>query len=139
MKISALTLVLLVALSTAIFGQQCQVKDLCAIGGLCQIGNPTVDFPDQAIGDVNGSGSCTGLDVTYLRNYFKGIGPEPVPWANCVDPDLGDHFFITSDVNGSCTITGLDVTYMVNYFHGGPALICCPNTSGCRAYVHNPW
>ncbi|UCC80235.1 MAG: hypothetical protein JSW64_02425 [Candidatus Zixiibacteriota bacterium] len=27
--------------------------------------------------DANNSGDCNGLDVTYLVNYFKGIGPGP--------------------------------------------------------------
>ena len=66
------------------------------------------------VGDVNHSGSATGLDVTYLVRYFKGGPPPPL----CING-----FYVEADVNGSCTATGLDVTYLVRYFKGGPALI----------------
>ena len=33
--------------------------------------------PDILPCDANNSGGCNGLDVTYLVNYFKGVGPAP--------------------------------------------------------------
>jgi immune inhibitor A len=59
-------------------------------------------------GDANASGEVNGLDVVYLVNYFKGLGPAP-------DPFLG------GDANGNCEVNGIDVTYLVNYLKGiGP-------------------
>jgi hypothetical protein len=60
-------------------------------------------------GDANSSGQTNGLDVTFLVNYFKGIGPAPEP-------------LLAGDANGDCTTNGLDVIYLVAYFKGtGPA------------------
>ncbi|HBY99900.1 MAG TPA: hypothetical protein DEO84_01140, partial [candidate division Zixibacteria bacterium] len=74
-------------------------------------------------GDVNESGTFTGLDVTYAVRYFKG-GPDPLMTCDC--PPHGV-WFVTGDVNGSCSFTGLDVTYMVRYFKGGAEPIPCPD------------
>ncbi len=74
-------------------------------------------------GDVNGSGSTNGLDVTYLVNYFKG-GDAPINSCDC--PPNGT-IYAACDVNASCTVNGLDVTYMVNFFKGGAALAFCPD------------
>jgi hypothetical protein len=59
-------------------------------------------------GDANSSGQTNGLDVTFLVNYFKGIGPTPDP-------------LLAGDANGDCLTNGLDVIYLVAYFKGGPA------------------
>jgi hypothetical protein len=75
------------------------------------------------IGDVNGSGNFTGLDVVYSVRYFKG-GPHPPFGCNC--PPYGI-WFVVGDVNGSCSFSGLDVTYMVRYFKGGAGPIPCPD------------
>ncbi len=72
-------------------------------------------------GDVNGSNTFNGLDVTYGVNYFNG-GAIPPYFCECA-PD--NTWFVSGDVNGSCSFNGLDVTYMVNYFRGGTAPIPC--------------
>jgi hypothetical protein len=60
-------------------------------------------------GDANANGVTNGLDVTYLVNYLKGLGPAPDP-------------LLAADANGNCSTNGLDVTYLVNYLKGiGPA------------------
>jgi hypothetical protein len=59
-------------------------------------------------GDANGSGDVNGLDVVFLVNYLKGLGPAPVP-------------LLSGDANGDCAANGLDVVYLVNYLKGGPA------------------
>jgi hypothetical protein len=77
-------------------------------------------------GDVNGSDSYNGLDVTYGVSYLKG-GPDPTcPVGSCPIPPC-DAFFYCGDVNGSCSYNGLDITYGVAYLKGGPALIYCPD------------
>jgi hypothetical protein len=65
-------------------------------------------FTSRPPGDANGSYDVNGLDVVYLLNYLKGIGPMPDP-------------LLSGDVNGSCQVNGLDVIYLVNYLKGGPA------------------
>jgi hypothetical protein len=75
------------------------------------------------VGDVNGSGILTGLDVTYSIRYFKG-GPHPPYSCECTP---GYTWYISGDVNGSCTFDGLDVTYMVRYFKGGSPPMPCPS------------
>lgn len=75
------------------------------------------------VGDANGSGTFTGLDVTYSVRYFKG-GSPPSYSCECTP---GHIWYVSGDVNGSCTFSGLDVTYMVRYFKGGPAAMPCPD------------
>jgi hypothetical protein len=78
------------------------------------------------VGDVNGSDSYNGLDITFGVNYFKG-GAEPMcPFGSCNIPPC-DAFFYCGDVNGSCGYNGLDITYGVAYFKGGPGPIPCPD------------
>jgi hypothetical protein len=65
-------------------------------------------------GDVNGSGTISIPDVTYLMAYLKSIGPAPP----C---------FEEGDVNGSGTISIPDVTYLMAYLKSiGPAPPACP-------------
>jgi hypothetical protein len=88
--------------------------DPCPTGGDC----------DYVPGDVNGSDSYNGLDITYGVNYFKG-GSDPLcPNGSCPIPPC-DAFFYCGDVNGSCSYNGLDITYGVAFFKGGSAPINC--------------
>jgi hypothetical protein len=68
------------------------------------------------VGDVNGSDSYNGLDITYSVAYLKG-GPAPMYECECTP---GDTWYVSGDVNNSCSFNGLDVTYGVAYFKGGP-------------------
>jgi hypothetical protein len=79
---------------------------------------------DYVVGDVNGSDSYNGLDITYGVNYFKGSGDPMCPFGSCPIPPC-DAFFYCGDVNGSCGYNGLDITYGVNYFKGGSGPISC--------------
>jgi subtilisin family serine protease len=97
-----------IALSGQIFWRVVAVDNdsLIRIGGMPEQVRQLIIIPP---GDANGSGSATGLDVSFLVNYFKGrnSGPDPL---------------LAGDANGSCTTTGPDVTYLVRYFKGiGPA------------------
>jgi hypothetical protein len=74
--------------------------------------NPTCCIGER--GDVNGSGTISIPDVTYLMAYLKSIGPAPP----C---------FEEGDVNGSGTISIPDVTYLMAYLKSiGPAPVACP-------------
>jgi hypothetical protein len=75
---------------------------------------------DYITGDVNGSDSYNGLDITYGVNFFKG-GPDPM----CSECGLCPDWWYCGDVNGSCSYNGLDITYGVAYFKGGPDPIPC--------------
>lgn len=77
-------------------------------------------------GDINGSDSYNGLDITYGVAFFKG-GPDPMcPAGTCPLPPC-DSFFYCGDVNGSCSYNGLDITYGVAFFKGGPGPVPCPS------------
>ena len=75
---------------------------------------------DYAVGDVNGSDSYNGLDITYGVAFFKG-GSDPM----CDTCELCPDWHYCGDVNGSCSYNGLDITYGVAYFKGGPGPIPC--------------
>jgi hypothetical protein len=104
-----------------------------ALGGTWDAGLNCTDNPcptggdcDYVPGDVNGSDSYNGLDITYGVNYFKG-GSDPLcPNGSCPIPPC-DTFFYCGDVNGSCSYNGLDITYGVSFFKGGSAPINCPD------------
>jgi hypothetical protein len=103
-----------IALSGRVFWRVMAVDDdnLTRIGGIPEQVRQLIILPP---GDANGSGTTTGLDVSFLVNYFKGrnSGPDPL---------------LAGDANGSCTTTGLDVTYLVRFFKGiGPAPRRCGN------------
>ncbi len=76
---------------------------------------------DYFIGDVNGSGTYNGLDITFGVLYFKGGNP---PGYEC-ECTPGNTWFVSGDVNGSCSYNGLDITYGVAYLKGGPSPIPC--------------
>ena len=77
---------------------------------------------DYVVGDVNGSDSYNGLDITYGVAFFKGGPPPP-----CPDCPVGDcnSWNYCGDVNASCSYNGLDITYGVAYFKGGPNPMFC--------------
>jgi hypothetical protein len=77
---------------------------------------------DYIVGDVNGSDSYNGLDITYGVAFFKG-GPAPMYECECTP---GNTWYVSGDVNASCSYNGLDITYGVAYFKGGPG----PNPCG---------
>ncbi len=58
---------------------------------------------------------CIGSDVTYLVNYFRGVG-------NACELDV---LWCSADANGDCNIIGSDVTRLVNYFRGNTTLLFC--------------
>ncbi len=75
---------------------------------------------DYVVGDVNGSDTYNGLDITYGVAFFKGgANPQCAPCAPCPDWNY------CGDVNGSCSYNGLDITYGVAYFKGGALPIPC--------------
>jgi hypothetical protein len=76
---------------------------------------------EYVAGDVNGSESLNGLDVTYGVAFFKG-GPVPPYECECTP---GNTWYVAGDVNGSCSYNGLDITYLVSFFKGGPGVIPC--------------
>lgn len=77
---------------------------------------------DYIVGDVNGSDSYNGLDITYGVNYFKSIGLPPTYQCECGSEGV---WHVTGDVNASCGYNGLDITYGVTYFKGGPGPLPC--------------
>ncbi len=84
------------------------------------VGAGAVGGCDYVVGDVNGSESYNGLDITYGVAYLKGGNPPMCePCVLCP----GWHY--CGDVNGSCNYNGLDITYGVAYLKGGPGLIPC--------------
>jgi len=91
------------------------IGDTLAGGG----GGPGCDY---VVGDVNGSDSYNGLDITYGVAFFKGGPPPP-----CPDCPVGDcnSWHYCGDVNASCSYNGLDITYGVAYFKGGPGPMYC--------------
>jgi len=60
-------------------------------------------------GDANCNGVANGVDVTYLINFFKGLGPS----FCCL---------CSGDANNNNVVNGIDVTFFINYLKGfGPA------------------
>lgn len=81
------------------------------------VGTPCEYIP----GDVNGSSTVSGGDVTYAVRYFKGLGPAP-PFICPYCPGL----YPAGDANGNCAFTGSDITYLVAYFKGvNPSVHYC--------------
>jgi hypothetical protein len=73
------------------------------IGVRCDLGA----FELEPVGDANGDGFVSVLDVFYLINHLFAAGPVPLGRAN---------------VNGDSVISVTDVFYLINYlFAGGPA------------------
>jgi hypothetical protein len=76
------------------------------------------------VGDVNGSNSLNGLDVTYGVAYFKG-GPAPLGCLCECTP--GHIWYVCGEANGDCAYNGFDITYLVAMYPGGPLAIPCPD------------
>jgi hypothetical protein len=75
------------------------------------------------VGDMNGDGDLTGLDVSFGVNYFKG---GPAPTYTCMCPPHGS-WYVAGDVNANCVYNGVDITYLVAYFKGSSAPAPCPD------------
>jgi hypothetical protein len=90
------------------------------------VGAGAIGGCDYVVGDVNGSASYNGLDITYGVNFFKGGGLPMCPFGSCPVPPC-DEFYYCGDVNASCSYNGLDITYGVNYFKGGAGPMPCPD------------
>jgi len=79
---------------------------------------------DYIPGDINNDGTVIGGDVSYLVNYFIGMG-NPPPFV--IETPEGN-FYPAADVNGDCRVIGGDVSYLVAYFIGtGSAPTYCPD------------
>jgi len=67
-------------------------------------------------GDANASEAVNGVDVVYMVNYFKDLGPAfpPPIWR--------------ADANGNCLVNGIDVGYLINFLKG-PGL--APRDGNC--------
>ena len=77
-------------------------------------------YVDFIPGDCNHDGNVIGSDVTFLVNFFRGIGQPPDP-------------FLAGDTNGDCSVIGSDVTYLVNFFRGiGEP----PQRGDCQAIIN---
>ena len=105
--------------------------DCMSLGGVWDAGLNCTDNPcpsgggcDYVPGDVNGSDSYNGLDITYGVAFFKG-GAGPL-CPDCPADDCNSWNYC-GDVNGSCSYNGLDITYGVAYFKGGASPIYCPD------------
>jgi len=118
-----------------VMGRCCYDDSLCAdnteaeciaLGGAWDANLNCTDDPcltggcDYPVGDVNGSDTYNGLDITYGVAFFKG-GADP----SCADCPPCAGWFYCGDVNASCSYNGLDITYGVAYFKGGPPPIPC--------------
>src|SRR5437867_205283 len=82
------------------------------------------------VGDVNGDGVVTVLDVLYLDNYLNAGGPPPIcsgdlngdAVINAVDLELLRELItpcIVGDVNGDGVVDISDVFYLDNYLSAG--------------------
>ncbi len=88
------------------------------------VGAGAIGGCDYVVGDVNGSDSYNGLDITYGVSFFKGGALPMCPFGSCPIPPCNS-FYYCGDVNASCSYNGLDITYGVSYLKGGPALMPC--------------
>ena len=85
---------------------------------------------DYVPGDINGSGSANGIDVTYGVTYLKG-GSAPRDSCDC--PPMAFPFYAAMDVNGTCSTNGIDITYFVAYLKGQqPSLLYCADCPPAR-------
>lgn len=87
-------------------------------------------YCDSAVaGDANGNGVCQPSDVTFLVNYFKGLGPHPPD--SCMCSDSAQFLYHAGDANGNCVCSGADASYLTAWFKGtgSPPRFC----AGCPA------
>ncbi len=73
---------------------------------------PDISIKNVVLGDVNGDGAVSLLDVTRLRKYIAG------GWDVSVD-------FDAADVTGDGNVTQLDVTRLRKYIAGGWGAVLC--------------
>jgi hypothetical protein len=82
------------------------------------------DICNVVPGDANGDRILNGIDIVYMINWLKGIGPAPP--GICLCRSVGE-LYVAADWNGSCVFNGIDVTYAVSYFKGsGAEPLRCP-------------
>jgi hypothetical protein len=81
---------------------------------------------DYVVGDVNGSWSYNGLDVTYLVAYLLHGGPPPVYECECTP---GDIWYVSCDVDSSCTCDEGDIPPLLYQLKSGivPFPTPCPD------------
>jgi hypothetical protein len=78
-------------------------------------------------GDANDDGNVIGSDVTYMVNYFRGLGS--VPPVSCWNGNSESWLYAAADANGDCRVIGSDITFLVTYFRGiQPQILYCPYT-----------
>jgi hypothetical protein len=70
---------------------------------------------DYVIGDINGNGSCNGIDVTFGVSYLKGGALPPIA---CDCPPIPYPFYAAGDINGNCVFNGMDIVFFVLYYRG---------------------
>jgi hypothetical protein len=73
-------------------------------------------------GDVNSDGLVIGSDVTFMVNFFRGIGAPPPD--SCFNESTQSWLYVAADANGDCRVIGSDVTFLVTYFRG---IVAQPN------------
>jgi len=70
------------------------------------------DTGDYICGDIDGGGTISILDVTFLINFLYRYGPSPDPLES-------------ADINGNGAINILDAVYLINFLYKlGPAPLC---------------
>lgn len=100
--------------------------DIGAFGVGCDSLTPNCSY---VTGDINGSDSYNGLDITYGVSYLKG-GEPPVYECECTSCNI---WYVSGDVNGTCSYNGLDITYGVSYLKGiQTELFPCPDCPPVR-------
>lgn len=82
---------------------------------------------DYLPGDANGDGNLIGSDVTFMVNFFRGVGSHPPD--SCWNDSAGEWLYSAADANGDCRVIGSDITFLVNYFRSlQPIILYCPLT-----------
>jgi len=76
-------------------------------------------------GDVNGDGTVSAGDVTYIVRYFKGLGDPPPDSCHHDSIEGTGWLYAAADVSGNCLVRGADVTRLVAYFKATASLAYC--------------
>jgi len=80
-------------------------NNLSALSNSPLVGDTLV--PGYIAGDINNSGTVSGVDAVFFLSCLKGSAAIPEPQGR-------------ADINGLPGINGLDLAYLVAYFRGGP-------------------